>query len=233
MTATTKRWKLPATIAAIVIATCAGTSVAWALATTPPTPPDTYYSCVSSAGVVRAGTIRLNTPKSSCPNATDSMRSWAAQEATGTLFNRMTMTATSQGCAPGEYRVAVNQMGTTLSWSETGCHPIASRPEGGIYLETSANTAALPARFVTNASIGADLPAGAVIIAGVQYTLTCNADLGAGQARPVGSSPITVGCDLPNGQLGSEPDAATARARFITALATGITSPPFIIYTQN
>lgn len=44
---------------------------------------DRWYACVTNAGVVRAGTIRLNNYPATCPRSTDTIRTWNAAGATG------------------------------------------------------------------------------------------------------------------------------------------------------
>ena len=46
-------------------------------------PSDQWHACVSNTGVVRAGTIRLNSFPASCPRSTDTVRSWNASGPSG------------------------------------------------------------------------------------------------------------------------------------------------------
>jgi len=57
--------------------------VAYAVVVNPPNSSDRYYACVSPAGVVRSGTVRLNAAPTKCPSATDQVRSWNAVGPTG------------------------------------------------------------------------------------------------------------------------------------------------------
>ena len=57
--------------------------IAYAVTVVPPNPSDLYYACVSTAGVVKSSTIKLNVQPTSCPTATDTVRSWNAQGTQG------------------------------------------------------------------------------------------------------------------------------------------------------
>lgn len=57
--------------------------VAYAVVVAPDNAGDKYYACVSSAGVVKSGTIKLNTAPTTCPSSTDVVHSWAAGGPTG------------------------------------------------------------------------------------------------------------------------------------------------------
>ncbi|MSW27950.1 MAG: hypothetical protein F2849_04465, partial [Actinobacteria bacterium] len=46
-------------------------------------PSDQWHACVSNTGVVRAGTLRLNSYPASCPRPTDTVRSWNASGPSG------------------------------------------------------------------------------------------------------------------------------------------------------
>ncbi len=64
--------------AAVTTAAVVG-GIAYAVTVVPPNPSDLYYACVSTAGVVKSSTIKLNVQPASCPAATDTVRSWNAQ----------------------------------------------------------------------------------------------------------------------------------------------------------
>lgn len=53
--------------------------VAYAVTVVPPNDTDRYYACVSTTGIVRYGTMRLNVQPTSCPKAGDTVRSWNAK----------------------------------------------------------------------------------------------------------------------------------------------------------
>ena len=72
-------------VTACVAAAVVG-GVAWAVTIVPPVSTDRYYACVSPAGVVRAGTIRFNTPPTKCPNAADVVRTWTGIDPTAPVM---------------------------------------------------------------------------------------------------------------------------------------------------
>ena len=72
------RWILVGLVVGLAVG-----GVAYAVVVTPPAPSDRYYACVSTLGVVRSGTIRLNAAPTTCPKSTDTVRSWSAQGPTG------------------------------------------------------------------------------------------------------------------------------------------------------
>lgn len=72
------RWILVGLVVGLAVG-----GVAYAVVVTPPAPSDRYYACVSTLGVVRSGTIRLNVAPTTCPKSTDTVRSWSAQGPTG------------------------------------------------------------------------------------------------------------------------------------------------------
>lgn len=67
-----------AVVASVITAGVVG-GIAYAVTVVPPSPTDRYYACVSSAGLVKASTIKLNVQPTSCPATADTVRSWNAQ----------------------------------------------------------------------------------------------------------------------------------------------------------
>ena len=57
--------------------------VAYAVVVNPPGAGDRYFACVSPGGIVRADTIRRNSPPTKCASRTDQVQSWNAQGTTG------------------------------------------------------------------------------------------------------------------------------------------------------
>jgi hypothetical protein len=69
-------------VALVAVGSLIGGGIAWAAVAPPPvplTPEDTMYACVSPSGKVKAGTLKLNVAPTTCPSATDWVRSWTAQ----------------------------------------------------------------------------------------------------------------------------------------------------------
>ncbi len=63
----------------VVVGLGVGGGIAYAVTVIPPNSTDRYYACVSAAGVVRSGTMKLNVVPTSCPKASDVVHSWNAQ----------------------------------------------------------------------------------------------------------------------------------------------------------
>lgn len=70
--------RLQGILIGVVVGVFIAGGVAYAVTVVPPNESDRYYACVGG-GVVRPATLRLNTPPSNCPKATDTIRSWNAQ----------------------------------------------------------------------------------------------------------------------------------------------------------
>jgi uncharacterized protein YjbI with pentapeptide repeats len=67
-------------VAGVVAGALLAGGVAYAAVTVvAPKSSDRYYACVAGNGVIRPGTLRLNTVPTTCPGAKDTVRSWNAQ----------------------------------------------------------------------------------------------------------------------------------------------------------
>jgi|GEM_PF-4849523 Hemolysin-coregulated protein (uncharacterized) len=77
------RKRLQGIIIGLIVGAFLAGGVAYAVTVIPSDPADRFFACVSTGGVVRAGTIKLNTQPASCANATDTVRSWNSQGANG------------------------------------------------------------------------------------------------------------------------------------------------------
>ena len=116
--------------------------VAYAVVINPPNSSDRYYACVSPAGVVKSGTLRLNVAPSKCPAATDQVRSWTAVGPTGpsgatgspgtsggselgSYVGRYSATFTATGCASGELRIKIHTLDGQAPATNVGdCSPL-------------------------------------------------------------------------------------------------------------
>lgn len=98
----------------------------YTVANVPPAPTDRYFACVSTAGLVRASTVKLNVVPPTCPAASDKIRSWNAVGNTGpsgatgatgatgptpvdvkTYVGTYSVTFTNAGCSDWQVRLRI------------------------------------------------------------------------------------------------------------------------------
>lgn len=70
-------------IVGVIVGALLAGCYAYAVTSVPPNATDKYSACVSAAGVVRPDSVRLNSPATTCPQQTDTIRSWNAQGPAG------------------------------------------------------------------------------------------------------------------------------------------------------